>query len=164
MKLSKPAGSIFTWAAAFITSARLSGTFTRRNDVTADDTNQEAIVRALAVDDENLRSPERYIRRIATNVAIDQYRRERARGGGRTVTLEDAHDAPALAYLPDQESALLLKQIILALPPLYRDVFILSRFMGLTYAEIATRYGLSVKAVEYRMSRALALCEDALRD
>lgn len=105
-----------------------------------------------------------FLRHSAKNVAIDQFRRQRARGGGRTVTLEDAYDAPALAYLPDQESALLLKQVVLALPPLYRDVFILNRFMGLTYAEIAAKYGLSVKAVEYRMSRALALCEDALRD
>lgn len=105
-----------------------------------------------------------HLRKIATNVAIDQFRRQRARGGDRTVTLEDAYDAPALTYSPDQESALLLKQVILALPPLYRDVFILNRFMGLTYAEIAVKYGLSVKAVEYRMHRALALCEEALRD
>lgn len=104
------------------------------------------------------------LRRVATNVAIDHYRRERARGGGRSVPLEDAYDAPALAYPADQESALLLKQVILGLPPLYRDVFILNRFMGLTYAEIAAKYGLSVKAVEYRMHRALALCEEALRD
>lgn len=52
----------------------------------------------------------------------------------------------------------------MGLPPLYRDVFILNRFVGLTYPEMAARYGVTVKAIEYRMSRALALCEAALRD
>lgn len=126
---------------------------------------QDAALRLISRDRAlEVHHPITYLRRVATNVAIDQYRRERARGGGRSVPLEDAYDAPALAYPADQESALLLKQVILGLPPLYRDVFILNRFMGMTYAEIAAKYGLSVKAVEYRMHRALALCEEALRD
>lgn len=129
--------------------------------VDAADVADEAIARtSLAHGEVSLQ----YLKRAARNFAVDQFRRQRARGGGNSVPLEDAYDAPALSYPADQESALLLKQVILALPPLYRDVFILNRFMGLTYAEIAHRYGLSVKAVEYRMSRALALCEEALRD
>jgi len=132
--------------------------------VIGDDIAQETLLKAIAKGSKAVLVEPAYIRKIAANVAIDQFRRERARGGGRTVALEDAYDAPALAYLPDQESALLLKQVVMALPPLYRDVFILNRFMGMTYAEIAARYGLSVKAIEYRMSRALALCEEALRD
>ena len=64
----------------------------------------------------------------------------------------------------DQEQGYLLKQVILGLPPIYRDTFVLNRFMGLTYGEIAQRYGITTKAVEYRMSQALALCEAALRD
>jgi len=65
---------------------------------------------------------------------------------------------------PDQEAGLLLKQVILALPPIYRDTFVLNRVVGLTYAEIAQRQGISPKAVEYRMSRALVLCQAMLRD
>ena len=144
---------------ALVSSARRSGMKTTR-----DDSRQEAALRVLSGHMDEIRSPAAFVARVTRNIAIDQYRRHKARGGGRTVTLEDAYDAPALAYLPDQESALLLKQVVMALPPLYRDVFILNRFMGLTYAEIAARYGLSVKAIEYRMSRALALCEEALRD
>lgn len=137
-----------------------------RNSQTSDeDIRQEAAIRLLQrTSRARIRTPGTFGAALAQNLAIDHYRRERARGGGRTVTLDDAHDAPALSYLPDQESALLLKQVVMALPPLYRDVFILNRFMGMTYAEIAAKYGLSVKAVEYRMSRALALCEEALRD
>ena len=132
--------------------------------IEADDLAQEIAFRAHVA--KSIRSVQSgaFLSAVGRNVAIDHYRRERARGGGRSVPLEDAYDAPALAYPADQESALLLKQVILGLPPLYRDVFILNRFMGLTYAEIAAKYGLSVKAVEYRMHRALALCEEALRD
>lgn len=148
-------------AARFALLSRRSPDARRTAD--AEDVLQEAAVRLLR-SNRLVNQAHGYARRVATNVAIDQYRRERARGGGRSVALEDAYDAPALAYPADQESALLLKQVILGLPPLYRDVFILNRFMGLTYAEIAAKYGLSVKAVEYRMHRALALCEEALRD
>lgn len=125
-----------------------------------DDVFQETVVRSLKTG--LVERSSSYLDRVAVNVGRDQFRRQRARGNA--IPLEEAYDAPALAYPADQESALLLKQVILALPPLYRDVFILNRFLGLTYAEIAQKYGLSVKAVEYRMSRALALCEEALRD
>ncbi len=137
---------------------------TRHRMNEADDLVQELALRLHNARGAQVQSPEAFVARVTRNVAIDQYRRERARGGGRTVSLDDAYDAPSLAYLPDQDSALLLKQVVMALPPLYRDVFILNRFMGMTYAEIAARHGLSVKAIEYRMHRALALCEEALRD
>lgn len=107
--------------------------------------------------------PKAYLARTARNIVIDQARARRARGGA-ALALDDLDDASAPWVAPDQEAALLLKQVILGLPPLYRDVFILNRFVGLTYEQIAQRYGVTVKAVEYRMSRALALCEAALRD
>mgnify|MGYP003779502545 CR=1 FL=1 len=52
----------------------------------------------------------------------------------------------------------------MAMPPLYRDTFMLNRLEGYTYVEIAERLGISVKTVEYRMSRALALCRKALSE
>jgi len=129
----------------------------------ADDHAQTALLRALERAPEEIRHPEAYIARIARNVAIDEARKIRVRGGP-SVALDDLTEAQQPWSAPDQESALLLKQIVLGLPPLYRDVFILSRFVGLTYGEIARRLGVSDKTVEYRMSRALALCQEALRD
>jgi RNA polymerase sigma factor (sigma-70 family) len=128
----------------------------------ADDIGQEALLRALQ-SGTVIRHPRSFFARIARNVAIDEARKLKVRGG-LALQIDALPDRMAPWVGPDQETALLIKQVILGLPELYRDVFILSRFHGLSYQEIAAERGITVKAVEYRMSRALALCEEALRD
>lgn len=128
----------------------------------APDLSQEALLRALN-SGEVARHPRAFIARIARNIAIDEARKLKVRGGA-ALQIDALPDHVAPWVGPDQEAALLLKQVIMGLPELYRDVFILSRFHGLSYEEIARERGLSVKAIEYRMSRALALCQEALRD
>lgn len=124
---------------------------------------QQAALRLLGREDQaNVRHPRAYLAQTLRNLAVDEARRVRA-SGGAALALDEVEDRlPSVA--PDQETTLLLKQVILGLPPLYRDVFILNRFVGLTYEQIAARQGVTPKAIEYRMSRALALCQDALRD
>jgi RNA polymerase sigma-70 factor (ECF subfamily) len=125
---------------------------------------QETWARKLAAEAEaEARHPRAFLATIARRIAIDEARKVRTRGG-LALAYDDLPEHALPWASPDQETAVLLKQIILGLPPLYRDVFILNRFVGLTYAEIARRQGVSVKTIEYRMSRALALCEAALRD
>ncbi len=51
---------------------------------------------------------------------------------------------------------------VAALPPRTREVFLMSRERGLRYSEIADELGVSVKAVEANMSRALRMLRDAL--
>lgn len=104
-----------------------------------------------------------FVRRIARNIVIDDARKLRARGGA-ALALDDLDDASEPWVAPDQKTTVLLKPVIMSLPELYRDVFILSRFTGMSYLEISRKFGVSVKTVEYRMSRALALCQAALRD
>lgn len=130
----------------------------------AEDLAQETWTRKLAREaSAEERSPRAYLATIARNLATDHARRSHVRGGP-AVALDDLPEHLAPSFAPDQDSAILLKQVILALPPIYRDAFVLNRFVGLTYAEIAQRYGITTKAVEYRMSRALALCQEMLRD
>lgn len=51
-----------------------------------------------------------------------------------------------------------------SLPPQCRTVFTLSRFSGLSYAEIATRLDVSVKTVENHMGKALRIMRVHLAD
>jgi RNA polymerase sigma-70 factor (ECF subfamily) len=117
----------------------------------AEDLAQEAYLRVARTTAE-VRNPRAFLARVALNVARDQIRRRRARPA---LVREDA----AIAADPgSQAEALLLKEAILALPPKLQEVFVLSRFAGLTYEEIAHRCGISVKTVEGRMTKALAMC------
>jgi len=56
------------------------------------------------------------------------------------------------------------KQAIDSLPGQSREVFILSRIEGMKYQEIAQKLEVSVKTVEKKMSIALELLRDALKD
>lgn len=128
-----------------------------------EDVAQEALLRTVTHQGRaEVIHPRAFLGQVARNIAVDHARRLEARGGA--LALEELDDASAPWVAPDQETGLLLKQIILGLPPIYRDVFVLNRFVGLTYGEIAERFGITTKAVEYRMSRALALCATALRE
>lgn len=124
----------------------------------ADDLVQETYLRIASRDAEQIRNPRAFLVTIAVNIARDQNRRARVRGAGNTVRVEDLSESIALSIEASQQHALLLKQVVLAMPELYRDVFVLSRFGGLTYEEIASHCGLNVKTVEWRMSKALAYC------
>lgn len=100
---------------------------------------QEAYVRVGARVHE-VRHPKTYLLHIAMNLLRDEARRQTKRDGHRQSVGPDAH-------APEQVDRLLLKQIIAAMPALYRDVFVLNRFRGMTYAEIATAKGVSVNSV-----------------
>ncbi len=50
-----------------------------------------------------------------------------------------------------------LQDALAEIPEKSREVFLMNRIEGLTYADIAERLGLSVKAIEKRMSEALSI-------
>ncbi len=61
-----------------------------------------------------------------------------------------------------KEVAVALERAIAKLPPRCREVFLLSREGGMTYAEIGVSLGISVKTVETQMGRALKSLRQAL--
>ena len=120
----------------------------------AEDFAQETFLR-LAKSPVDGRSPKALLARIALNVAQDHLRREAAQKRPRLVS---GDDLPEGVTLPDQHETLLHRQVVAKLPRNLRDVYVLSRFGGMTYPEIATHLEISVKAVEKRMTQALRLC------
>lgn len=134
----------------------------RTTAVEVDDLVQETYARASRYAPEQAgRHPKALLMRIAVNLARDHMRRNVVRGG---LDGADREEAEQVAVASDQHQVALLKETILSLPPIYRDVFVLNRFTGLTYEEIASHVGISVKTVEWRMSKALAMCVERLRD
>ena len=97
---------------------------------------------------------------VADNLARDQFRKDQRRQAR-------AHDVEAFtsaSTAAPQEQALLIKQIVLALPQELRDVLVLSLIQGLTYREIAALRGIPERTVKDRMRRAMARASAALRD
>ncbi|HCT30252.1 MAG TPA: RNA polymerase subunit sigma-70 [Bacteroidales bacterium] len=59
--------------------------------------------------------------------------------------------------LRQEELNRMLQETLAEIPEKSREVFLMNRIEGLTYADIADRLGLSVKAIEKRMSEALSI-------
>jgi len=134
----------------------------RATAIEVDDLVQETFLRVARYPAEDAaRHPQALLARIAVNLARDQLRRNVVHGGLGEAELRPFSDA---VVEDDRHEQLVLKQIVLGLPRPLRDVFLLSRYTGLTYDEIARHLGISVKTVEWRMSKALALCALGLRD
>nr|WP_314434028.1 RNA polymerase sigma factor [uncultured Brevundimonas sp.] len=122
----------------------------------AADVVQETYIRAAPYALADIRHPKAFLLRIAMNLVRDESRRESLRDRHSDwKTFNQTEAAP-------QFDQVLLEQVISAMPQLYRDVFVLNRFGGMTYPEIARTLNVSVKTVEWRMSRALEHCATRL--
>ncbi len=143
--------------------AMLRKRFGQGFEAEADDVVQETYVRIAPYRDAaTIRRPQALLMRVATNLARDVLRRRVVRGRHAQETAAGAE--PLGQAIDDPMQNLLVKDLILSIPEPYRDVFVLSRFGGLTYEEIATRCGLSIKSVEWRLSKAIAHCTKRLED
>lgn len=99
-----------------------------------------------------------YLVRAARNTALNRLRRmklehaheEREAAKGEPQTTEATDDGASTGELTKAVNAAIDR-----LPPRCREVFLLSRDSGLTYGEIATELGISIKTVETQMGRAL---------
>lgn len=126
----------------------------------AGDLVQEAFLRfARAQNDrqEAVRQPEAYLSQVATNLL-----RNRARAAfHRTIAvpqeaLEAVADPTDLgATLETRDTLNRMRAAMTKLSPRTREIFLSHRLDGATYAEIADRLGLSIKGVEWHMTKAL---------
>ena len=101
--------------------------------------------------------------RIAQNLITDHYRWRSLREGASLsidqMRLELSSEEPSHDRQFDSRQELQqIEKLILDMPERRRAIFLLSRIEGLTNAEIPSRRGVTVKAVEKHIARALAEC------
>jgi RNA polymerase sigma-70 factor (ECF subfamily) len=127
----------------------------------ADDLANESYLRAAAKEIVGeIEHPRAFLLTIADNLARDgarQRQREQKRHIESASLSGRSTDAP-------QEHTLTLKQIVLALPPELRDVFLLTRIQGLSYREVAALRNISELTVKNRVRRAIEKTSAAMRD
>ncbi|GAA0629067.1 RNA polymerase sigma factor [Brevundimonas kwangchunensis] len=129
---------------------------------------QDLYLKVIAVDPgTEVKDLNAYLYRLASNLMMDRWRSSRrgaARDGAwREVTVttgagEDIADAPAAddVVIGRERLAVLLKTME-ALPDKTRRIFRMHKFEGLSYAEVATRMGISRSSVEKHMMDALRI-------
>jgi RNA polymerase sigma factor (sigma-70 family) len=112
---------------------------------------------------ESLESPRGYLFQTAINLARDSRRQRRREyvgadaeaAGGEVADLPS--EAPtAYQVLKGEQELAIIRQAIAELSPTCRQVFVMHRFEGATYAQIAAHFGLSVSMIEKHVSQALA--------
>lgn len=124
----------------------------------AEDIVQDAYIRIARQPERLIDQPRSYLAMIARNLFRDRRRREKVRADHREAAADAQIAIVNVQDLSEQEAKYELERLILSMPDLYRDVFLLSRFRHMTNAAIAEHLGLSIKTVEWRMSRALDFC------
>lgn len=118
--------------------------------------------RTEAVNTGKVGDPEAFLQQVAKNVL-----RDRARAAfHRSVVDIDPDDRPSggadpVANLEARDMLGRMQRTLDRLPPKTRAIFMAHRLEGATYAELANKYGLSVKGIEWHMSNAIALLHRA---
>jgi len=104
----------------------------------------------------------RLLYKIAGDMFISQYRRERLEMNYKAGFADEPFDISPEDSLRYRELMDGYTRALAVMNEKQRTVFLMARMEGLKYQEIADRLNLSVKAVEKRMSIALAFLKKAL--
>ena len=97
----------------------------------------------------------------AKNLGVDQFRKEKTALKYRTSLNQRIEVKDGQYYMEAEEFRLRLENAIASMTEASKEVFILHRFDNMKYKEIAQTLGISVKAVEKRMHKALKHLSDA---
>lgn len=87
---------------------------------------------------------------------------------GRAISIDDNINSIALSQDPIDEltyneMSKIISDTIKGMSPKIKEVYLMSREQELTYIQIAKKLNVSIKTVEYRVSRALAIFRHSLR-
>ncbi|WP_420322215.1 RNA polymerase sigma factor [Flagellimonas sp.] len=104
-----------------------------------------------------------FLHKSVYNEFIDQYRKKRA------VTLLEKKYIDALNSIVEEEESHLDKRLVLVkqeienLPPKCKQVFLMSKQDGLTNTEISEYLGISIKAVEWQITKAFSTIRERVK-
>ena len=108
-------------------------------------------------------TPKAYLFNAVKNKTIDFLRKERRIGTIGEIT-EDYETTPFRDLVEEAELNDKINKSIQDLPDRCREIFMLCRFEGLKYAEIAEKLDISIKTVEMQMGIALKKLRNNLSD
>ncbi len=138
------------------------------NVALSEDVVQDVFVKFLKLDFMAFTSSEidKYLYRSVKNACIDCLRKQEVRNKSRIDILNHLLERQE-TYIPQIELDELSKKIqngLHNLPKQTHKIFAMSRISGKNYKEIATELNLSVKSIEYHMSKALHVLKTELKD
>lgn len=116
----------------------------------------------------SIRDSQAFVLKIAANIAVDLLRRERRHSSRcicdyeQMVSIADTKPSPETCAI-DRQQLYRLADALMQLPEKPRAALLLSRCQGLSYAETATKLGVSKRMVAKYLAQALRHCRDALR-
>lgn len=164
------AGSVLALNDLYHTQApKLLRYFARRADrQDANDLMQESFARfvdATAAADRVIEQPEAYLNRIAANLLRDRAKTALQRSLARHVPADEESLAglDIVAALEARDLLSRIQNALMRLGPKTRDIFLAHRVDGFSYSDIAKRTGLSVKGVEWHMTKAITHLDRVLR-
>ncbi|MFV0592045.1 MAG: RNA polymerase sigma-70 factor [Draconibacterium sp.] len=108
-------------------------------------------------------SPKSYLYHSVKNRSIDYLRKEK-KTTSVSRPIETAESVPFRDLMEEAELNNRINLAIQQLPEKCRQVFVLCRFDGLKYSEIAEKLNISLKTVEMQMGIALKKLRDSLSD
>jgi RNA polymerase sigma-70 factor (ECF subfamily) len=107
--------------------------------------------------------PTPYLVRAVRNRVISRRRRRVTEWRWLQLHPRQPSEVPPVIHLERDELLRDVQAAVRALPERRREIFVLHRVNGLSYAQIASVLGISVKTVENQMGRALDRLRKALR-
>lgn len=139
-----------------------------RSEEDAQDIAQESLVRLMRYRRHAPESWTSLLYRIAINALNDRLRRAQSHRDAQHVSLDGEFEelvSPEPSHeqrVATQQELMALQQALLGLPGRCRQIYLLNRIEGMSYTQIADHCGISVKAVEKHISKALRLLRERL--
>ena len=137
------------------------------SQIEAEDVVQNAFARIAEIDFHSIQNHRAFLYKTSYNIAIDLKRHGQVRQ--KHVEQVTSHDLPTVEELGPERIFEGSRQLgiitgaLWGMPKKRRQLLMMSRFEGLSYAEIARRVGLSETVVRKHISKALADCQKALQ-